>query len=560
MSRLKPISLHWLPLRLAFGLLVSVCWWQVAHAADESLVWQRYDQGPDLAILAEHDNESMHFQRLLSPVQDKNDLWAPFLDALAAFGEDRYQQLKPLILEADVESLQNAVAEGQFSYAELTTFYIYRIRAIELDNQRYLNAVIGLNPRAIELAQEADQRRRREAIDPLSMFGIPVLLKDNIGTASLPTTAGALALRGNQTRDAFITAQLKAAGAIILGKANLSEWAYFFCRQCPSGYSAMGGQTLNPYGRFEFGTGGSSSGSGVAAAANLASVTVGSETSGSILSPASSQSAVGLKPTTGALSRSGVVPISSTLDTAGPITRSVADAVILFNAMAGFDPDDPAMPRLAADFQLMLRQVPLSGKRLGALEDFADQPLYQQAHSQLSAAGAMITEARLPELELEGFSELLGGDMVRDLETYLANYGHPSLEVASITELQAFNNADPDQRTPYGQSLVDMMAALTLTDTELAELRQGLQTAALQTLDALFQEHDLDVLLSYNNRNAGLAALANYPALTIPMGFSETGRPMGLTLIAPSFQEQQLVDVGLQYERLSQARRPPAGY
>ncbi len=549
--------------QIAALVVLPLLWGQVAHSAESAGpigVWQRYDQSADLATLATHDNDSMHFQRLLSPIQDKNDLWSPFIEELTAFGDARYQQLKPLILEADIESLHNAVAAGQFSYAELTTFYIYRIREIELDNQRYLNAVISLNPRAIVLARQADQRRMREAIDPLSMTGIPVLLKDNIGAASLPTTAGSLALQNNQTRDAFITAQLKEAGAIVLGKANLSEWAYFFCQQCPSGYSAMGGQTLNPYGRFQFGTGGSSSGSGVAMAANLASVAVGSETSGSILSPASSQSVVGLKPTTGALSRSGVVPISSTLDTAGPITRSVADAVILFNAMAGFDPADAAMPRLAMNFQLQLRDVPLRNKRLGALVDFADVALYQQALSQLSAAGATLTEAQMPEFERDGFSELLGGDMVRDLETYLADYGNPALPVDSIAALQTFNNAALEQRALYGQALVDMMASLELSDAELAALRERLQTAARQALDALFREHELDVLLSYNNRNAGIAALANYPALTIPMGYAADGRPMGLTLIAPSFQEQELVDVGLQFERLSQARRGPVGY
>lgn len=553
-------SLRSARLQFAALVLLSFLWGQVAHTAESVTVWQRYDQSADLATLAAHENDSMHYQRLLSPVLDKNALWAPFVQELSAFGSARYEQLKPLILEADIEALHNAVADGQFSYAELTTFYLYRIRALELDNERYLNAVISLNPRAIELARQVDLRRTREAIDPLSMLGIPVLLKDNIGTASLPTTAGALALRDNQTPDAFITRQLKEAGAIILGKANLSEWAYFFCRQCPSGYSAMGGQTLNPYGRFEFGTGGSSSGSGVAVAANLTSVAVGSETSGSILSPASSQSVVGLKPTTGALSRSGVVPISSTLDTAGPITRSVADAVILFNAMTGFDAADTAMPRLTMDYQLLLRQVPLRSKRLGALENFADVALYQQALSQLSAAGATLIEARMPDLELEGFSELLGGDMVRDLQVYLADYGHPALAIDSIAALQEFNSANLEQRAPYGQSLVDMMVSLELTDTELAALRARLQSAAREALERLFLDHDLDVLLSYNNRNAGIAALANYPALTIPMGYSEEGRPMGLTLIAPSFREQELVDVGLQFERLTQARRLPAGY
>lgn len=541
---------------LLLGLLAG----QPAFVA-ESGAWQRFDQSADLARLADHDNDSMHFLLLQSRVQDKNSLWQPFADDLAAFGAARYEALKPVILEADIQSLQEAVSRGRLSYAELTTFYIYRIREIETDPIRYLNAVISLNPDAIVSARRADALRNQgRAVESQSMFGIPVLLKDNIGAAGMPTTAGALALRNNVTRDAFITERLKEAGAVILGKANLSEWAYFFCEECPSGYSAMGGQTLNPYGRLEFGTGGSSSGSGVATAANLATVTVGSETSGSILSPASSNSAVGLKPTTGSLSRSGIVPISSTLDTAGPITRSVGDAVILFNAMAGYDENDLAMPLLSSDLQLQIRQISLTGVRLGALQGFLDNTHYEQALSTLSGAGALIVESSLPDVDTDGFGQLLGADMVRDLVSYLQAYGNSAVSIDSIVALQSFNNADPELRAPYGQELVDMMAALETSDAELMALRERLQNTASRALDNLFRDNQIQLLLSYNNRNAGIAALANYPALTIPMGYEDDGRPIGLTLIAPSFQEQLLVDVGLQFERLSQARQAPENY
>ena len=334
-----------------FALQLLLLAASVYAAENAAPVWQRYDETADLAELAQHENESMHFKLLNSRVLDKNLLWAPFREELSTFSAARYESLKPLILERDIAAIQQSVANGDLSYAELTTFYIYRIRSIESDDSRFINAVISLNPDAINRARRLDQQREQgRVVSNSSMFGIPVLLKDNIGFAELPTTAGAIAMQDNLSANAFITDRLIENGAVILGKANLSEWAYFFCNSCPSGYSAAGGQTLNPYGRKLFGTGGSSSGSGAAMAANLATVAIGSETSGSILSPASANSSVGLKPTTGSLSRSGIVPISATLDTAGPITRNVADAVALFNAMSGFDTADSAMPLIAEDF------------------------------------------------------------------------------------------------------------------------------------------------------------------------------------------------------------------
>jgi len=529
--------------------------------AAEDPPWQAFDESTDLARLAQHPNEDMHFRLLQSKVVNKNQLWLAFNDVLENFSAQRYASLAPLIVEKSVVELQDAIAQSLFSYEELATFYIYRLREVESDPERYLNAVISLLPDALEQARAADATRLQgREISRESLFGMPVLLKDNIGASGVATTAGALALQNNLSADAFITSQLKAAGAVILGKANLSEWAYFFCQSCPSGYSALGGQTLNPYGRFDFGTGGSSSGSGVAVAANLAVVTVGSETSGSILSPASSNSAVGLKPTTGSLSRSGVVPISSTLDTAGPITRTVSDAALLFNAMAGFDQRDTAMPMISDGMQLQLRDVPLMGKRLGVLTSYTGNALYAESLSLFSANDAELVDVTLSDFDSNGFGELLGGDMQRDLASYLEQWASAEVSVSGIAEVQEFNNEDPDIRVPYGQALVDMMAELELSDEELAELRERLQGGARQVLDEAFIEQNLDVLLSINNYSAGIAALANYPALTIPMGYTEEGRPMGLTLIAPSFQEQALIDIGLQFERLSAARRLPADY
>lgn len=534
----------------------------VSLAADNAVpAWERVDESADLAELAEHANERMRFKLLNSRLLDKNDLWAPFTEALAGFSAADYERLRPLIIDQSIAAIQQAVADGLLTYEALATFYIYRIREIESDNDLFINAVIALNPDAIARAQRLDQLRQRGNAQNLdSIFGIPVLLKDNIGFQGLPTTAGAVALAKNYTSNAFITDQLRAKGAIILGKANLSEWAYFFCDDCPSGYSAMGGQTLNPYGRKLFGTGGSSSGSGASVAANLATVAVGSETSGSILSPASANSLVGLKPTTGSLSRSGVVPISATLDTTGPLTRSVADAVSLFNAMTGYDQADMAMPLISVDFSLIYRQPSLEGKRIGVLNSYTDNGFYVQAASLLATNGGSTIEVDFTAANSARFSEFLGAEMVHNIPRYLAQYASEEVTISSIADLQAFNEEAPELRAPYAQALVDMMAELDMSVDELASFREELQLAARSQLDQLFSDFDLDVLLSINNRNAGLAALANYPALTIPMGYEDDGRPIGLTLIAPAFREQDLIDVGANFEQLSRSRKTPELY
>jgi len=228
--------------------------------------------------------------------------------------------------------------------------------------------------------------------------------------------------------------------------------------------------------------------------------------------------------------------------------------------MVGFDEVDSAMPLISADFTLLYREVSLEGKRLGVLTSFEDDPHYQQAIGQLTANGAEGVSVSLDAPRNPRFSELLGGEMVRDLAAYLEGYAPEGLPISSIETLRLFNEQDIQLRAPYGQGLVDMMAELELSAAELEALRDELQSSAAALLERVFADEQLDVLLSINNRNAGLAALANFPALTIPMGYEEDGRPIGLTLIAPSFQEQDLVDVGAAFERLSNARVLPAGF
>ncbi|MCH1433558.1 MAG: amidase, partial [Flavobacteriaceae bacterium] len=288
------------PIYTLLSIFLVVCLGCTPNSASLNQ-WEAYDETEELAANADHPIARMRYKRIQSKHSDRNALFLPFKKELSGFNQEDHDALKSYILEQDIPSIQKHINSGHLTYEELTLFYIYRMYRFELDRTRFLNAIISLNPNVMEQARQHDRDRQEGMDHPL--YGMPILLKDNIDTTPMATTAGAAAMANNfPAQDAFIVEKLKAKGALILGKVNMSEWAYYFCQGCPVGYSAFGGQTLNPYGRRIFETGGSSSGSGVAVAANYAVAAIGSETSGSILSPSGKNSVVGLKPTIGALS------------------------------------------------------------------------------------------------------------------------------------------------------------------------------------------------------------------------------------------------------------------
>lgn len=492
---------------------------------------------------------------------EKDRLWKPFSKELKKFSTDRYQELKPLILEKNIPELQEEIGAEKLSYEELALFYLYRIRKFDKENEKSLNSVISLNPDILAEAREKD-KELRNGQNQQPIFGIPVLLKDNIDTKAMKTTAGAVALMNNQTDDAFIVQRLKENGALILGKANLSEWAYFFCGECPSGYSAVGGQTLNPYGRKVLDTGGSSSGSAVAVAANLAPVAVGSETSGSILSPSSQNSVVGLKPTIGLLSRGGIIPISSTLDTPGPITRSVIDNAILLSAMAGKDPKDPAsknVPQLSSDYYKDLDSSSLKGKRFGAIKELMEDSLYVRAVGDLKKAGAEIVEFEAEEIDLPNFVRLLNLDMKKDLRAYFQKYGGTP-DYNSVRDVLLFNYEDTTARAPYGQSLFEGIVQDTASAEEFTAIKDTLRRNGKRFFDVPMKKYNLDGIISINNYHAGYAAVAQYPAITVPMGYAENNAPEGLTFFTKPFGEKKLLQWGYAFEKLTHRREPPKNY
>lgn len=499
------------------------------------------------------------FKVLDSKYISNASIWKQLNLQLEDFSEENYQQLKPLILDQDIPTLQQYIIDGKLTYESLTKFYLYRIRKFDRENDLALNSVISVNPNVIMEARVLDELDIQDRDLRHAIFGMPILLKDNINTSDLVTTAGAVALKNNKTEDASIVKRLKEKGALILGKANLSEWAYFFCGDCPSGYSAIGGQTLNPYGRRVIDTGGSSSGSGVAVAANFCVAAVGSETAGSILSPASQNSVVGLKPTIGLVSRSGIVPISSTLDTAGPMSKNIIDNVILLDALVGFDDSDSKS--IEAGSRIInyddLKNISTKGKRLGAIKSLMKDSLYIRAVNDLKAIGFAVVEIEMDNVELPDFIRLLNLDMKKDLPEYFNTYADASLGFKTVNDVIDFNKKDSLNIMPYGQKLFEGVVADKASVNELEAIKEKLKTNGKIFFDKPMEASDLDAILSINNYHAAHAAVAEYPALTVPMGYAENGAPKGITFIGKPLTENQLLQIGFAFENKTKYRQSP---
>jgi amidase len=466
--------------------------------------------------------------------------------------------MKPLVLEQDIPTIQNYIDQGKFTYEDLVLFYLHRIYKYELPNNTTLNTIIALNPNVLEEARGLDESL--EIHHPI--YGMPILLKDNIGTLGMKTTAGAVALKENQTDDAFIVERLKANGALILGKVNLSEWANYICEGCPNGQSAVGGQTLNPYGRRIFDTGGSSAGSGTSTAANYAVGAVGTETSGSILSPSTNNSVVGLKPTIGLLSRTGIVPISSTLDTPGPMTKNVTDNAILLDAMLGKDEkDSKSVAPEPGILSAWLNPEPLQNVRLGVMKDLLERDsLYAVSVNRLKEAGAQIVEYEPNDVALDGFLSLLNIDMRNDLVAYLDSQVKDSLvQVKSVRDIVNFNKRDSLVRIPYGQGRFDGILQDSISEEDFQALKETLKASGKEYFSIMDKEN-LDAVLSVGSGHSSLAAVAEYPALTIPMGYSKEGRPTNLTFIGKPWTEAHLLRIGKAFEDLTKSRKIPEAY
>ena len=489
------------------------------------------------------------------------------------------------VVEASIADLQAAMSSGKITSRELVALYLARIKAIDKAGPK-INSVIEVNPDALAIAESLDKERVQSgARGPL--HGIPVLIKDNIATADrMQTTAGSIALAGvKPPHDSFVAQKLREAGAVILGKTNLSEWANIRSIRSTSGWSSRGGLTRNPY-ALDRNTSGSSSGSGAAIAASLAAVAVGTETDGSITSPSSVNGLVGIKPTVGLVSRSGIIPIAHSQDTAGPMARSVADAAALLTAIAGTDLRDEATrdasPK-AADYTKSLDRNALKGARIGVVRgqfggrnDLASAEV-EKALKVLEAQGAVLIDIpEMPNAGKYGNTELevLLTELKADLAAYLKEWA-PDAPVKNLADVIAFNEEHKDKVMPFfGQEhFVNAQKKGGLDSKEyLDALANNHKLSRAEGIDKLLTENKLDALVAPTGGPAWLtdfvkgdasgggftqpAAVAGYPHVTVPAGFVQ-GLPCGISFVGTAWSEARLIALAYAYEQASHARKPP---
>ena len=491
--------------------------------------------------------------------------FTPFQNALDAMDRARRAEIEALILEQPITAITEEMAAGRLTSKELVTFYLHRIQTFD-DNQ--LNSVIELNPQALEIASQRDLERERGVIHG-PLHGIPVLLKDNIATGDLMrTTAGAAALSNVRAhRDAFLVKQLREAGAVILGKTNLTEWANWMHGNGANGYSAVGGQTFSPYGQ-GVEPGGSSTGSAVAVTANFTALAIGTETMGSVIGPAARNSIVGMHPSLGLVSRDMIIPLSDDLDTAGPMGRYVADAALALTVFAStLDEADPAAREAAAlrgtDFTEALDPEALAGVRIGIwgtdphlsdLENIWRSGLAAEVDL-LEAAGAEIVVVFKEKPAYASWEPLLDCGLRDGAESFLAETD--SL-ISGLDEIVAFNYRNASLFMPYGQARLEMALWCDASAEDLEWIATTNRENARAFIGELFNEFDIDALATTDEVFSVEYSLAGAPAITVPRGtWGAGGQPTGLTFIGRYLSDFELIGYAYAFEAASQLRVPP---
>jgi amidase len=482
------------------------------------------------------------------------------------------------VVEVSLADTAKALADGKTTSVALTQSYLARIKAVDPK----LHSVLAVNPQAVDAAKASDARRAaKQALGPLD--GVPILIKDNIDVAGMPNTGGSLALAVNiPAKDAPLVKRLIDGGAVVLGKTNLSEWANIRSRWSSSGWSAVGGLTRNPY-ALDRSACGSSSGSGSSIAASLAPAAIGTETDGSITCPASINGLVGLKPTVGLVSRSGVIPISHSQDTAGPMTRSVMDAAMVLNLIAGGDAADVATADAdthKTDYVKGLDAGSLKGTRLGVLrfmKDYTPATLaaFDAALEALKAQGAVLVD--INEFDMTPISQgrlnVLLTELKVDLNAYLTG-ANPNVKSRTLADIIAFNKQEPRELKFFGQDFFETAEATAGYDDPayVTALAQGKKATGPDGIDKMLKDNNVTALVApsgdptwlidlvngdhYGGSASSIPAIAGYPHLTVPMGLV-SGLPVGLSFFGPAWSEQMLLSLGYAYEQATHARKPP---
>lgn len=473
--------------------------------------------------------------------------------------------------EATILEIQDAMDRGEVNSRELVMHYMYRIATIDQSGPM-LNSIMEMNPDAIFIAEALDQERKLIGARSL-LHGVPVLLKGNIETNDkMHTSAGALALENHvSSRDAFLVQKLRNAGAVILGKTNMTEWANGMSSSMWAGYSSIGGQTINPYG--DHFPGGSSTGSAVSVAANLTSIAVGTETSASILSPSVQNAIVGIKPTVGLISRSGIIPWTYSQDTAGPMARSVTDAAILLSALTGKDESDPATwknEHSNMDYTAFLDKDGLNNATIGIFrnvlpENYSDigeydEKLFNDAVAKLKDSGAEIIEdIEIPSFHKEWKYNKMNLEFKHSVEHYLQSLP-AHLPIHNLNELIEWNEQNIEQALKYGQDTLKYRSQLNnplKTPEYIMESITDLHYSQNMGIDHALEKYGLDTILFPSYVGANISARAGYPTIAVPAGFQENGRAFGITFAGTAFSEPTLIRIAFAFEQKTKHRRMP---
>ncbi|KAA0942127.1 amidase [Sporosarcina sp. ANT_H38] len=481
--------------------------------------------------------------------------------------DDKLKKLQSKWLdEATISAMQAKMSSGELSAEELTFMYIDIISY----RNKNINAVLELNPQAVQIARELDLERLEKGARSL-LHGIPILLKDNMGTNDMMhTSCGSLALKDfYAAEDAFLVKKLRDAGAVILGKTNMTEWANFMSDRMTNGWSSRGGQVNNPYGIFC--VGGSSSGACAGIATNMAVVAIGTETSGSIINPSAQNSLVGIKPTVGTISRTGVIPLSCTQDTPGPMARTVQDAAITFSLLIGSDPEDPVTAGASrlegVDWIATLNTRALEGVRLGVARTIFEREasterliLFNAALKELEAAGAVIID----DMDLGTMENDLGYNVLlyefkATLNSYLGKTPVTN-SIRTLSDIIDFNNEHAEETLKFGQVMLEKVERTSGTLTERAYIEALLRNRHLAgdiALGKALDEHNVQALVFPQNHGCSFGAAAGYPSVTVPAAYSEAGEPFGITFSGKAFTEPKLIGYAYAFEQRVNARRKP---